>query len=102
MRAFAAGRPLRAHLKSLLRKKEIVGDLCDQLRAGRARHLNDRHSHLDLNGRSDRCGARAGPAQCERHVLTTRRSGLDGATDEVPLPHLCAARTWPVTVKQSK
>jgi hypothetical protein len=45
--AFAAGRPLRAHLKSLLRKKEIVGELCDQLRTGRSRHLHHRATGLE-------------------------------------------------------
>eukprot|EP00892_Ulva_mutabilis_P011943 jgi/Ulvmu1/9120/UM005_0215.1 len=36
--ALAAGRPLRRQLKALLRKKELVGDLFNQLRLQHARH----------------------------------------------------------------
>ena len=41
IQAYGAGRPHRARLKQLLRKKEIVGDLCDQLRTRLARCLYD-------------------------------------------------------------
>ena len=44
MQAFVNGQPLRKRLKELLRKKEIIGELCDQLRAGRSRALNGRGS----------------------------------------------------------
>lgn len=47
VRAFAKGQELRKRLKELLRKKEIVGDLCDQLRAGHTRYLHQRCPGLE-------------------------------------------------------
>jgi hypothetical protein len=47
VRAFAKGQKLRKRLKELLRKKEIIGDLCNQLRAGRTRYLHQRCPGLE-------------------------------------------------------
>ena len=80
MRAFAAGRPLRTRLKQLLRKKEIIGDLCDQLRAGRARHLHHRAPGLRPLGDS------AWMAERLSELLQVRARGF-----WLPVPHVSSA-----------